>query len=282
MSAFTQKFPINRRAVASALELLPDIPLLLTEAYYTKLDDPHPLGIGWNKVESVRGWMKAASMIQDIPRSRGGGGELTWFGALLRESDLDLNRPWTWWAIHLHLCFNPEATVYHLLFSYCTESTFRREDALQVIAPRAAGLAIASVNSELDGILRSFGKGEKLSTLGVLVRQDDQTLVRGRPENLPIGLIAYAAYLLREHEHANAPSMALRTIVGPPGGMNSLMGLPEQVVREALRALNRTLGDAGFYFAETAGLDSLTFGGLQSREILTRVAMREMRDVVAY
>jgi hypothetical protein len=282
MSAFTQKFPINRRAVASALQLLPEVPLLLTEAYYTNLDDPHPLGIGWNKIESVKGWMKAALMIKDIPRLRGGGSQLTWFGELLRESDLDLNRPWSWWAIHLNLCFNPEATVYHLLFSYCTAPMFRREDAVQVIAPRAAGLAVASVNSELDGILRSFGKGERLSALGVLVRQDDQVLLRGRPENLPIGLVAYAAYLQREHEHTNAPSMALRTIVGPPGGMNPLMGLSEEVVREALRALNRSLSHTGFYFAETAGLDSLSFGGLQSDEILRRVAMREMRDVVVY
>jgi Protein of unknown function (DUF4007) len=124
MSVFTQKFPINRRALAAAIELLPRNALLLTESYYTNLDGPHPLGIGWNKVQSLRGWMKAAALIHDVPR--GGGAELTRFGHLLGETDSTLNHPWTWWALHLQLSLNVDATVYHLLFAHCTEPIYGR------------------------------------------------------------------------------------------------------------------------------------------------------------
>lgn len=280
MSLFTQKFPINRRAMALALEFLLETPALFTESYYSGLDGAHPLGIGWNKVQSVRGWMKASNLVEDMPRGEGSGARLTEFGRLIASIDPDLRRASTWWLIHIHLGLNTDATVYHHLFAFCERSSFRREEAVDIIKAHAKSVSTGSINADLDGILASFIPDGRLSSLGVLIRQDDQLLVRGRPEGLPLGLVAYVLLRLRDRDHPHAPSMSLRSLALCPGGLTNLLGLDDDCIRDSLRSLALQIGRDGFYFSETAGLDSVTYGRLSSMDILQRVLRGQLSDVV--
>jgi Tn3 transposase DDE domain len=71
---------------------------------------------------------------------------------------------------------------------------------------------------------------------------------------LPIGLVAYAIYRLRERDHAHAASMALPTLADSPGGLGSLLGLTKEPLREVLRKLNLALGFANDQFAGQGGV----------------------------
>jgi hypothetical protein len=284
MPVFTQKFPFDRRAAGEALNLLPGTPDLLTERYYRELDRAHPLGVGWNKVESIRGWMRAAGLIRQVSpvADRGAGQwELTPLGQFINAADPYLSKTSTMWIIHVQLATNPEATVYHGLFAYCTAPSFTRDSAAKTIREHTKELAIGSINSELEGILRSFvhGSGSKLDTLGVLM-QDGDSFVRGLPEDLSIGVVGYALLRLRERDHIGVPSTSFAVLAERPGGLCTIFGLEARPLRDALRSLNDRFSAAGFRFSETAGLDSLTFGTLEAFAVLPRIISGELRDAV--
>ncbi len=279
MGQFTQTFELNRRAMSEALHLLPTTPQLFTDKYLLSLEMSHPLGIGSNQVEALRGWLKMGGLVTQV--NRHGDWTLTELGELIAEKDPDLRRQVTWWLLHSQLAANPDATVYYLLFADHQRSSFVEEQMRTEIAVQAAGvLSARSVRNDMEGVLKSFESGRtKLASLGVLT-SDGHRWSRGTPEGLTLAAVAYALYLVRERQFSSAHSMALQSLAGVPGGLQSIFGIGAGVLRSPLRQLSRWLSSDGYAFTETAGLDSLTFGSLGSLVVARRGYDGEMRDAV--
>lgn len=282
MGVFTATFAADRRAMSEVLHLLPETPDLLTKRYYQMSDTAHPLGVGWNKVESVRGWLRASGLISPSPRSQTGEWQLTPLGELVARFDPNLSKQVTWWYIHMGLVTNPDATVYHNLFSYCARQPFTRAEAGAAIASRAArDLKPASVDSDIAGILSSFEPGRtKLAALGVLTT-DGERWMHGTPEGITLALVAYAVCIVRERNNLAAPSMALQSLTSVPGGLWSIFGLGVDALRAPLRQLVGPLATYGYTFTETADLDSVTFGSLDSSSLVHYGYEGELRDEIS-
>ena len=92
--------------------------------------------MGWNKVESIRGWMRAAGLIRQaspVPDRGAVQWEVAPLGQFISATDPYLSKSSTMWIIHVQLAANPEATVYHGLFAYCTAPSFTRDYAARTI-----------------------------------------------------------------------------------------------------------------------------------------------------
>jgi Protein of unknown function (DUF4007) len=279
VGVFTQTFGIDRRAMADAISLLPGRPDLLNIRFYQSFTDSgHPLGVGWNKVESVAGWLRASGLITRGERS----GErcLTALGELVMEFDPNLSKSITWWLLHIQLATNPEATVYLQVFALSSPHVNTKGELQKAINCQALGLTEASIDSDMSGVLSSFKSGgSKLATLGVLLN-DDGTITRGIPEALTTGIVGNACYVVRERRNADAPSMALQPLCAGAGGLTAIFGLPIPSLRVPLRQLSTPLSRFGFSYSETADLDSITFGSLRSISLAERVYRGELRDDV--
>ncbi len=267
--------------MSATLRLLPSTPQLLTKRYYETLDTAHPLGLGWNQVESVRGWLRASGFIRQVERSRVGEWELTNLGVLVAERDRNLSKAATWWLIHIRLASDPDATVYHYLFSEVAQRPFTRAEARGKIAACAGGeLKPASIESDVQGILSSFESGRtRLASLGALV-VDGEHWSRGAPEDLNLAMLAYALCIVRDRTDPAAPSMSLQAITASPVGLQRLFGLGVDAVRIPLRLLGEPLARYGYSFVETAGLDSVTLGTLDPLTVARQGYEGNMRDVI--
>jgi len=285
MGVFTQKFPFQSQHIAKVLEELPNSPSLLIDRYYLNLRAAHPLGVGWNKVEGIRGWMSSAHLIEKGP-ARSGQGKPSWetarptaFARLIIAHDPHLTSMTTLWALHVELAMNSDATVYHGLFAHAPE-IFTKPEILSRLVDETKGLKRASLASDLDGVLGSFTNAD-LGRLGLLVRLSKGRVSqwrRGIPRELSLGIVGYALLRLHEREGGEQASISLATLADRPGALGTTFGLRPFALRKALRSLGHELSPEGYHFAETAGLNSFSFGNATPLGLLERVFLGQFHD----
>ena len=69
---------------------------------FSSSDATDELGVGYNMVKSLKYWMYATKLIEDVGRDV----ELTEFGNLILKYDSYLEDKFTWWLIHLQIVLN--------------------------------------------------------------------------------------------------------------------------------------------------------------------------------
>lgn len=279
MGFFSATFAADRIAMSKALDLLPSEPTLLTKGFYTDplRDNAHPLGVGWNKVESVRGWLRASGLIMTDNKGRSGKWQLTPLGELIATQDLSLRKQLTWWTIHTQLATNKDASVYYYLFSEAASKPFTWPEAsLCIVACLGKDAVRKSVDDDLQAIRSSLHPGKtKLANLGLLVA-DGERWTRGTAEGMTLASLAYAIFTLRERFFSDAEggspaaSMSLKVLTDMPGGLRSIFGYGLADLRAPVRRLSNEVAASGFGFSETAGLDSVAFGRLDALTVAQR------------
>jgi hypothetical protein len=130
-------------------------------------DGPDIFGIGNNMVKSLRYWLKAFGLIEEVP---GKGARLTKMGELILHNDPYFEDVFTIWLLHSYIAKNrDEATSWYMFFNKVGVQDLDKEQIerilLREITKYAAGVNFSekSVGNDLDVILNMYGKTKELS-----------------------------------------------------------------------------------------------------------------------
>ena len=93
---------------------------------------PEILGMGKNMVRSLRYWMQATGLTEEVRRDALTIQKPTLLGRLIRDHDIYLEREATLWLIHYSLaCSRDLATTWHYFFNHFAAGKFTREYFLE-------------------------------------------------------------------------------------------------------------------------------------------------------
>lgn len=91
-----------------------------------KKDAPDTLGVGNNMVRSIRYWLRAFNLIDDIPRK---GAYINRLAEVIKQNDKYFEDIFTLWILHSNLVKNSEeATSWYLFFNNCEIENYTKEN----------------------------------------------------------------------------------------------------------------------------------------------------------
>lgn len=98
---------------------------------FSSSDATDELGVGYNMVKSLKYWMYATKLIEDVGRDV----ELTEFGNLILKYDSYLEDKFTWWLIHLQMVLNiDDAFVFNCFYNKLMSKNFTKQELYDTIA----------------------------------------------------------------------------------------------------------------------------------------------------
>ena len=96
---------------------------------------PTILGLGKNMVRSLRFWMVATGLAEEIREGRRTIQRLTPFGEIVYEHDRYLEEDATLWLVHYYLASNPrEASTWYWFFNHFDRATFSKTEFVDALA----------------------------------------------------------------------------------------------------------------------------------------------------
>jgi hypothetical protein len=229
-------------------------------------DGPDIFGIGNNMVKSLRYWLKAFGLIEEVS---GKGARLTEMGELILRNDPYFEDVFTIWLLHSYIAKNrDEATSWYIFFNKVDVQDLDKEQIekilLREITKYAAGVVFSekSVGNDLDVILNMYGKTKELSDpedksnsplsqLG-LIKNNGGKYFKYHPNRKDVNelvILQELAYLLEGKE-----SIAIEDAVNGENGLARIYQISEVTANEILDRL-----DALEYIRvnRTAGLDMI-------------------------
>lgn len=113
----------------------------ITKGLYALNNDPSifsrnygadELGVGTNMAKSIRYWLRAMGLTEDIPRI---GTKLTTLGNLIFENDSYLENTFTLWILHANLARNfALATSWNIFFNSFDLHMWKREEMISIMS----------------------------------------------------------------------------------------------------------------------------------------------------
>lgn len=223
------------------------------------------LGVGSAMAVSIRYWLRACGLTEEIPS---GGVRLSWLGRLVLEHDPYLSDYFTWWVLHYELVTNPElSTVFYLFFNRMEDCEFDREglvESMEELILDYAGTDDFSVKTMADdcGVLINMYARTRnpeddpednlvspFSELGLLapVRKKWK---RKCPDyrRLPKEAVLY----MLERQSAGEGSLRIEEILSGERSVGKVCCLSRVMLNEYLDELEST---GSIYINRTAGLD---------------------------
>lgn len=153
-----EKFSLREGWINKAFIILRDI-----QNPFTRKDAPDLFGIGNNMVKSLRYWMRALGLTNDLST------ELTEFGKIIEECDPYLEKDFTWWLLHANIAKNIEnATTWYMFFNYCDTDNMDKNEIFQIVNREVAKYARGTKYSEkslmndIDVLLNMYSKKKEL------------------------------------------------------------------------------------------------------------------------
>lgn len=131
------------------------------ENIFLKKDAPDILGVGNNMVKSIRYWLKAFSLIDEVQRK---GAYLTDVAEVIKTYDIYFEDIFTLWILHSKLIKNSEeATSWHIFFNNCEIEDYTKEniDALmktEVLQYIKREIAENSIKDDISVLLSTYYK----------------------------------------------------------------------------------------------------------------------------
>lgn len=262
---------------------------------FTRDRAPIDLGVGKNMVRAIRYWGVACKVIEETPRegeSRVIPLRVTAMGQLLlgRQGwDRYIEDPRTLWLLHWQLLRPPVmAPVWWWAFSQFDAVEFEAGD-LERFAVEAmmdegwAGLAVSSVEKDVDCMLRMYGRRSRVggeewldspfASLELIepVPGPGRRWRFGAGRTLEPGIVAYAALDCLRRWEASARTVSLARLAAAPGGPGRAFRLTESALATALGAAAQEV--PGLAVAAPAGLTQLVATrdvGMLQLELLAR------------
>lgn len=273
---------------------------------------PEILGLGKNMVRSLRFWLQATGLTEEVYEDRRKVQKLTAFGKLLEEYDPYQELDGTLWILHYHLITNPEfATSWYWFFNSYAPSMFTfREfiDRLKVwinVQPDITRrVAASSLRKDFDCLVRTYLPKQRdsspedvlecpLTSLGLIsgfTQFDEETrkkeryfrLENGSPDHIHPLVMLYV--LLRAQEdNAGSQQIGMQAALRGTGNVGRTFNLRPTILEDLLSALNDQYPDWRVSLTRTAGLDQLTLPQIPAEVVLETyyqeqvVSAREMQ-----
>ena len=99
---------------------------------FTRKNAPDVFGMGNNMVKSVRFWMRACGLLNELGGNAGT--RLSELAKLILKYDLYLENPFTLWILHSNLVKNfEEATTWNLFFNKCNVDELNRTQIFEIL-----------------------------------------------------------------------------------------------------------------------------------------------------
>lgn len=256
-----ESFILREGWITKALFAVNHNPGLFTENY-----GADELGVGTNMAKSIRYWLKAAGIAQELRKGRT---ELTEFGRLLLQEDAYLEENFSLWLLHCRIASNQEqVTSWYFFFQIFDMEEFNRlslERALEAYMIEEMGVSEPSKRSmqdDCDAILQMYAKKhvneadpeEKKNSpffeLG-LIREHDGKYRKEQPhlDKLDALVVLYTIQncMEKQEKYYCASIESLLNQEKSPGKLlhlkkSFLMQYLEQLEQKGYLTLNRTAG----------------------------------------
>lgn len=262
---------------------------------------PEKLGIGRNMVRSLRFWMQATWLAEEvkIPQAVQ---RLTPLGEWIWGYDPYLEDESTLWLIHYHLVCNYElATTWYWFFNHFSPTTF--DDTMCVEALRFwvisefpdLKIALNSLKKDVSCLLRTYLFNEKLETpedltesplsrLGLLSNVGSSRQPRYRLERLDSNrlhplIMLYVLIDRQLKKGSDQLQINLSQVLREPMNVGRAFNLNTTGLTDLLATLNKQYPDWRVQFVRTAGLDQLNLPPVKLDQILIRYA-EERREIL--
>lgn len=157
-----EKFALREGWLSKGLMIVKKNP-----AAFQGKDGPDIFGIGNNMVKSLRYWLRAFGLIEEVPTK---GASLTAIGELILQNDPYFEDIFTIWLIHSYIAKNKDqATSWYMFFDKVEVQDLEKEQIenilLREITKYAAGVSFSekSVGNDVDVLLNMYGKTKEHS-----------------------------------------------------------------------------------------------------------------------
>ena len=253
-------------------------------------DAPERLGIGRNMVRSLRYWMQATGVAEEIYEGRLLQ-RLTPFGELLWEFDPYLELDGSLWLIHYHLvCNDSLASSWYWFFNHYARPAFTDDQALDaleqwvVTAVPDRQVAKSSLKKDMACLLRTYLPDQRskspeylrqspLAQLGILDQFGDGAQKRYHLKRLEGArlhpLIALYVMLDRQNIHREGiAEVRLGQLLQEPKNVGRVFNITSAGLTDIVTVLNSRYPDMGIRFIRTAGLDQLTLPEVSPANVL--------------
>lgn len=155
-----EKFPLREGWINKALFEVPKDP-----GVFLKKDATDTFGIGSNMVKSLRYWMKAFGLMEEVS---GTGAVLSDAGKIIAQYDPYLENPFTLWIMHSYIAKNKEeATTWYMYFNHCDADDLDKGEIesiiLREIKKITAGQSFSekSLSNDIDVLLSMYSKSKE-------------------------------------------------------------------------------------------------------------------------
>jgi len=276
-----QTFYLRSGWLAKALEELRSDPKL-----FSRKQAAIKLGIGKNMVESLRFWVRAAGLAEQLPRNEGMG--LTRFGETVMKYDPFFELDLTWWLIHYHIVRDEgQATSWYYLFNKFPQSEFDRSIFIEAISKYSdQTVTKSSYQKDFDCIIATYIPPDKghgtpednticpLSRLGLLEPIRHGGIRKTCPKDpLPLEVVFLVMREATDSLHCNVSSL-----LEQPCNIAKVFNLSLDAVYRYLDLLQ----DKGWLrFSRTAGIDSVVLSDQDPWQLVAEAYQNSKRGVTA-
>ena len=223
---------------------------------------PDKFGIGSNMVKSLRFWMKALGLTEDVK----GGVRLSDLGNIIKENDLYIEDVFTLWILHSNIVKNSEvATSWFVFFNKFDALEYDKENVLSVLKHEISKVSDdgkeVSLGADIDVLLGMYSKKRELSDpedkssspfaqLGLIKQTESKRYIRTNPDKRIIN--EYLVLYEIEERFENNDSLSIEVLTE---GENSLASIYHMNSIDVNRFLDK-IQDSGYIEVNrTAGLD---------------------------
>lgn len=262
---------------------------------FLRKDAIEHLGIGSNMVRSLRFWMQATGVYEEVKENGKVVQRATRFGELVYRYDSYLEDEMTLWLLHYHLVRDSRyATTWYWFFNHCEYREFDESIFLAMlenwVQEQGGQVARGSLKRDFDCFLNTYlvskyqgesnpedNLGCPLRELGILEFSDERNR-RYRVTRRPVVEMPEELFYFCLLDHMKAMErrhVTIDELLYSPGSLGRVfaLGLPE-----LLQVLEMLQHRDYLYLTRTAGLNNVTLLEIREpQEILEEYYRREMR-----
>ena len=287
-----ETFHIREGWLTKGLRILQQDPRIFFDS-----EAPEKLGMGKNMVRSLRFWMQATGLTEEVRSDTRTVQKPTLLGQLIRDNDPYLERETSLWFIHYNLiCSRDLATAWYYFFNHFVPNNFTREDFLERLsqwintqAHNGKKVAESSLKKDFATLVKTYladKRGDRspedsmecpLTSLGLMssfreLSEDDKrvTVYRYEPGaavNIHPLVFLYVVVKRQSEDREGARQVGLQAMLREPMNAGRTFNIGLTDFEHLLSRLNDDY-DWRISLTRTGGLDQLTLPDVAADTIL--------------
>ena len=261
---------------------------------------PEKLGMGKNMVRSLRFWMQATGLTEEVRSDALTVQKPTLLGQLIHDNDPYLEHEASLWLIHYNLvCSRDLATAWHYFFNHFIPNNFTREDFLERLSQwintqlgNGKRVAESSLKKDFATLVKTYLADKRddrspedsmecpLTNLGLMssfreLSEDDKrvTVYRYEPGtagNIHPLIFLYVILQWRSDDREGARQVSLQAVLREPMNAGRTFNIGLADFEQLLGRLNDN-HDWRITLTRTAGLDQLTLPDVAADTVLCKL-----------